>query len=135
MLNANGKRIRLKKFRKSNVDLGKLILAVRAIAAEQPDRIYTKDGPYGVCLYRRTVQSDGTMRGCIIGEALRRSGWSTTGLDSSEMGGIQFILVDVFKLHSDNRQVVWLGRVQGEQDAGKTWANAVLAADKATPLA
>ena len=133
MLNANGKRIRLKKFRKSNVDLGKLILAVRAIAAEQPDRIYTKDG--GTCLYRRTVQSDGTMRGCIIGEALRRSGWSTTGLDGWKMGGIRFILVDVFKLHSDNRQVVWLGKVQGGQDAGKTWANAVLAADKETPLA
>lgn len=122
---------RLKKFNKRNVSLSALILAVRAIAAEKPDFVYTNDGYQ--CLYRPKRLKSGVVSGCIIGEALRRIGISTAGLDTPGANGINTQLGRVgFNMNS--QRVKWLGEVQAQQDTRGTWGTAVSMADKEYPL-
>ena len=123
---------RLKKFRKNNIDLTKLVAAVRALAAENPERVYASCSVAG-CVYKPTKQQDGGTYGCIVGEALRRIGVSSTGLDSVD--GEQGIYSRLFQIGiRDDVQIDWLTKVQGLQDSGTSWSEAVLKADDCLPL-
>jgi len=126
---------RLKRFSRNTVNVSKLILAVRSLAAAFPDFIYEKPNKDSMCLYKRTRQPGGEMSGCIIGEALRKTGVSTAGLDKAASSGINYQLDRVGLLPEDARQSVWLAEVQSEQDSGHTWAEAVRIADQNAPLA
>jgi hypothetical protein len=120
---------RLKKFHKSSVEAGKLIMAVRAQAEAHPDRIYTGLSN-GECQYKPHRQPDGTVTGCIIGNALRSIGVSTTGCEGR---GISTLL-ERYEI-GNLRQLAWLRKVQMEQDLHHQWADAVTTADRLCPLA
>lgn len=122
---------RLKRF-SASVDLDALILAVRTIAAQHPDRIYKKvvvSKFTTTCQYKPSMQADGTMSGCIIGEALRMIGVSTDGLDPGTIDS-HFRRVQL----PDTQKTHWIALVQQSQDASHTWSRAVQSADKYAPL-
>ncbi len=118
---------RLKKFNKKNVNLSALVAAVRALADEFPNRVYRSQG---FCMYRRSKQDDGTMSGCIIGEGLRRTGVSTSGLD--RMGEMGESSIDRwFAKHGIvGNEAAWLNEVQQAQDSNFSWQKARKIADE-----
>jgi hypothetical protein len=122
---------RLKKFTAKNVDLTALVAAVRKLAADRPDFTYSRPSANS-CLYRPTKQAGGGMSGCIIGEGLRACGISTTGLDTESDADIGSHLARVNKSHTHEAR--WLAEVQSNQDFGRSWGEAVVAADKEWPL-
>jgi hypothetical protein len=123
------KKPRLKKFRRSNVHASNLIMAVRDIAKAEPNRVYTKTGT--ACLYKPTKQADGKVKGCIIGEALIRTGISTNGLKFERIS----VLLSEKHIIINERQASWLSAVQTWQDIDHSWGEAVEYADSVAPLA
>lgn len=101
--------------------------AVRAIADEYPEAIYRapEDGP---CSYvEGRVKNGPDTPGCIFGQVLPIPGegfaGSVLGLFLTEDALFQFT-----KKPSKRRQA-WLGLVQGLQDGGLKWGDAVIVAD------
>lgn len=95
------------------------VAAVRAIAAERPDYVYT--APEGEnCQY---AHADGC--GCIIGCALNRLGMSLdelSELDSRALAGIRFIGEG---LGLSEPTIRWATNVQSDQDNSVPWGEAV----------
>jgi hypothetical protein len=94
---------------------------VRAIAKEFPDYKYrpTSNG----CQYKPDHKNP---NGCIIGFAYRRLGVDV--LDHGRYGPI----TELHDWYHDERDqiVAWLSAVQGQQDSGHTWSQAVHVADE-----
>ena len=128
---------RLKKFSRNTVNLDTVIANVRALAEAFPLRIYRSPANATSCQYRPSKQDDGKFSGCIIGEALRASGISTAGLDKqvprSPAEAPKGTGIAAHLLHrgfdTNDTRVMWLKRVQGAQDIGAMWRDAVRSAD------
>ncbi len=127
------KKPRLKTFSKKNLNLSKLILAVRELADKYPDLVY-EEPKGGKCQYKPSRQSDGDMLGCIVGMGLRKIGISLAGLDTKDDTSILGLLEEA-GFDENDRQVAWLAEVQGAQDMDTSWGDAVTSADENAPLA
>jgi hypothetical protein len=127
------------------IDIDALIKAVRELAAENPDFIYSThiDSAGATCLY---TLADGTPD-CIIGQAMARIGQplppQTTNVRNgcaimdNGVGSAYWALafgVEYFDYQTQDIRHSWLQEVQYEQDARATWAAAVAAADRKFPL-
>lgn len=106
-----------------------LIAEVRRLAAENPNFNYKEAcGPEwdGTCTYAPTDQTPA----CIIGQALTNLG--ITRQNVYEGHGVNRFLGDIVGDY-DRQTGHWLAWVQGEQDRGLPWAEAVAAADVEYP--
>lgn len=111
----------------------RLVDAVRKLAAENPDFMYTRqdasnptpDEVFAACNYYPT---EGNPQGCIIGAAMRSLGHD---LDAPAWRCIAAYeaLGDTFGEAIDHGTQAWATAVQANQDAGMTWSQAVRAAD------
>lgn len=106
---------------------GQLITAIREVAADSPDFIYSKPADYfrSKCVY----VVDGKPS-CLIGHAV----WNLGLIDSSlERSGYNDCsaeeLVNHLEMDVDGRELRWLEVVQYRQDQGVPWAWAVARAD------
>jgi hypothetical protein len=111
----------------TDIDLDALVRAVREIAAEKPNHVYKKQPDTGHCLY---VQ-EGGVPGCIVGQAATRIGVPVDALERwNDIGQIGIVLYRISR--SDDR-LSWLIHVQGSQDEGARWAEAVGIAEALYP--
>lgn len=108
-----------------------LIKHVRDLAEENPTFVYQEPGEYGICMY----QHDG-VPACIIGQAFTRTGTPIEMLIEWDKltGGKSVSDIAVDHGITSPRVRGWLARVQQGQDHGKTWRDAVRAADTQHPL-
>lgn len=114
------------------ITVEQLRAAVRAQAAEDPDRVYVKELG-DTCLYEPTVLNS---KGCIVGAALTALGVPPERLPGLPGWGTQSVQFKLSPLvepaATDDR---WTMEVQCRQDDGMTWADAVHAADTKYPAA
>lgn len=111
----------------------KLIAAVRAQAAANPDKVYTPpddDGNGFNCV--NVFNGEGS---CIVGCGALDSSIITPDFEldyhnGSGVHGLNTYLGNPL----DIKEVNWLACVQGEQDRGTEWARAVSFADECYPL-
>jgi hypothetical protein len=104
-----------------------VITAVRELAAEKPDFVYTPDA--GACLYVHP-NSDGTISpGCLIGQAFQRVGVPNEVLLRYNDRNIELVANAGEITDVANIKIGWLTRIQWYQDNSKTWAYAVQQAD------
>jgi len=116
------------------IDAKALIQAVRALAAERPDFVYVADiGSSGPSCYYTT--EDGTPD-CIIGCAMARIGQA---LPAQLRQGVNDCVLLNFgvadpawrrALDGTENEFRWLTAVQGSQDIGHHWSEAVAKADR-----
>lgn len=110
----------------------KFIAEVRKVAASNPDFVYVAPGPEPVegeendCVNVYAGQPS-----CIIGHGA----WNLGLIDASfehanENASGLYSLTKFCQVSLDDGEYRWLGGVQGSQDAGNTWAHAVLDADE-----
>lgn len=113
--------------------LDRIVEEVRHIAAERPEHIYQPDPFITHCSYLTSNDEPG--RGCIIGQAFERVGVSRENLASYEGASASAVVEKLDIPHSTRRdlRMLWLDRVQGEQDTGEAWADAVATADRTYP--
>ncbi len=106
-----------------------LIAAVRELAAEEPGFIYRfyADDPKLACSY---FPNEKNPKGCIVGAAIRlvAPDFDLQPWEGQNAG-------DVVGDFATEEQSNWFNHVQGEQDAGKPWGEAVRLADVEQKLA
>lgn len=121
---------------KQKITWPQLEAEVRRLATERPWNKYGQDGS-GRCAYAAGVCSDGSI-GCIFGQALRACGVNPIEFDSgSEQGqpmDIAGVLEELGLVSGLTRKVMWANEVQGLQDAGEPWGNALAQADECYQL-
>lgn len=116
------------------INLNDVVAAVRTIAAEHPDRVYNREFTDAPCKY---APDDANPFGCIMGFAIRLLGESTDEGDEGRSVGSLLTRRGVRVVDGNNfdiPEVLWLRVVQQMQDRGKTWANAVAAANAGVTL-
>lgn len=112
-----------------SLDDESLVAAVRELAAENPDHVYVapdsvrQNGTVKDCLY---VHEVGEIRtgGCLIGQAVIRCGVPLDEVakwDEAEDSSADDVLPD--SISTEVRR--WAYAVQGQQDRGATWHNAL----------
>lgn len=114
----------------SNITVTVLELAkeARRLAQEFPDRV-------AVCSYTR-YEDDVLVPNCIVGTAANNLGISLEELYSVNTCGIRHMIYNEtpewLDASADNAEpiIAWLGRLQGAQDGGKTWGEALNTADR-----
>lgn len=100
--------------------------ALREVADESPDFIYSATN-YQACHYHKGCHgSSHPERGCIFGEALSKLGFSYKTLERYSKIGSIFEVVS----YADGRECPssWVA-VQNIQDGGGTWGEAIKALD------
>ena len=110
-----------------------LVEAVRALAAENPDFVYVNlkplsDGTNQSCFYVHQT-SEGMTPGCLIGHAAVRAGVPIEDVakwDDKDDAGASYVLPSSIS----ERARDWADYVQGKQDLGWAWSDAVAKADK-----
>lgn len=108
-----------------------LVAAVRAAAAESPDRVYgaDTDGVAGSCVY---FSLDGCPS-CLIGQGLARLGVTLDDVgEYNQSTEILTLAEELFRSDlMDARNLDWLSMAQQVQDQGETpWGDCVTAADE-----
>lgn len=105
----------------------KLIKIIRDLAAEKPDFVYERPslGAFGNgCVYVHAGQPS-----CIVGHAMWRAGLIDHSFEAMADNRHGFgSHITGMKTLTD-REVQWLEEVQGQQDTGAAWSDAVLNAD------
>lgn len=103
---------------------------VRRLARENPDYIYTSP-ENGQCDYFPTPNNP---QGCLIGAAARMAGAS---LDDGDFTAVEASCALILRLdltdddrYANHATLTWLDRVQGWQDEGASWSEAVAYADQ-----
>jgi len=112
-----------------------LVDAIRKLGANYPDAIYEESD--GTCSYSQGNVVDGPDQqiGCIVGQAAASIGVPYEVLvDGGEEGSDVFIdrLINegLIKPDSyDNGKAHWINSVQGSQDGGTEWGEAIRQAD------
>ena len=100
---------------------------IRKLAQEQPDFVYKRPESSSFCLYVHEASDGSKTPGCIVGHALHRLGFS---FDELEIGGTAGEALHRLGISDwDKDTVVWITRVQGEQDTGIPWGQAVARTD------
>jgi len=132
------------------VSIARLADAVRAASIANPDKIYERPTGGG-CKYTHNTETDKMVPGCIVGQgifdltskvvdnttmhgAVNNSNWIIAlGASSGEMDrwGDAAVADDPLTQYL----VQWLRNVQGKQDDGQKWGDAVAYADRATRFA
>lgn len=117
------------------VTIDKLIETVRRLADEHPENVY-RPASVAHCSYVKGKCTPSRKHGCLFGQALRLCGVTKEELDSFEVnggGGIEMLL-DKFGIAYESNRVKWCSTVQGAQDSGRSWRDAVRRADERYPL-
>lgn len=126
------------------MDIKKVIAEVRRLATKYPNTVY-QSTPVGKCYYTMGNTEYCSAQGCIIGQAiiniypdlkeffilidnLNKNG----SLDFTTISALTPLLFGIFD--SENKESLWLLRVQNKQDNQHTWSKAVESADKDYPL-
>lgn len=117
-------------------DPKRLVAEVRALAAEQPDFVYTaidfhpdKLGGGEKCSYVH-----GDVGGCIVGQAALRAGMGLEELREKDNDEDDTSVWDQFEEYGlTNEQLRWLSKVQHSQDIKYPWGAAVDRADDEIP--
>lgn len=119
----------------------KIVAEVRKLAEERPDHVYVSE-VFGQCSYvGAEIGRPNESGGCIIGQALIRTGVSETELAEWETGAHRAwgpdSTVDMMQLdhpgwlgEPSEADMDWLLAVQGKQDRGDSWADAVRLTDQ-----
>lgn len=105
----------------------KLIKIIRDLAAEKPDFVYERPGNYHDgkgCVYVHDGQPS-----CIVGHAMWRAGLIDDSFENMNYNHHGFGGHIPGMKTLTGREVQWLEEVQGNQDCGETWSDAVLNAD------
>lgn len=106
---------------------------VRRLAGERPDFIYNRTtGGFwngnAACVYNATEDREG----CIFGQALTRLGRPVP--EGLEHVSIRAILEHASNMYLTTAQGKWTQAVQGSQDTGLSWSEAVERADRIHPI-
>ncbi|MEQ4716124.1 hypothetical protein [Nonomuraea sp. B19D2] len=106
-----------------------VIDAIKAVAAENLDRVYTAPehmSTSGTCYYGHTDADDeGKLSpGCLVGAAMNRLGVPLETLRRHEETNAFNLLTNLFPLLS-TQTCSFANSAQMEQDGGKTWGEAV----------
>jgi hypothetical protein len=119
-----------------NLSLATLVEEVRKVAAAEPDRKYGCVSVEGEvihsCFYNEHPQKTGTPTACLIGKALKNLGVSVNQSVDSQTPGVVELLrehLEVEEAQQPGPALTWLSDVQGRQDMGNMWADAVAWAD------
>ena len=105
-----------------------LITQVRHLATEYPDARYYKAAGSSFCEYADGPVTNGPgSEGCIMGQAAR-----LLDIDLFTWGRVEIyqLLEDEGWDIGDINAMDWLTQVQQIQDAGSTWGDAIVMADK-----
>lgn len=101
-----------------------LIEAIKAVAAENPDRVYEKESEEALARY---FHGDGGP-GCLVGHGMARCGVKPVDDDHNSYHiaeGIRFGYFEGLEDEGTVDQRSWLSDVQEWQDGGQSWGNAV----------
>lgn len=104
------------------------------LAKKQPDFKYNTSGELATCRYNgpatatatklndynEIVQVGPDCKGCLFGQALQNLGWD----DASELTSSMTIDIVLGFISDKSRLNLWR-QIQGNQDTGKTWSEAV----------
>lgn len=116
----------------SNITTQDLIDEVRKIAEEMPDFVYGSPSTKG-CSYFGQEIGDPTGQCCIMGQAFKNLKVDTSKIDETPVGvstvGELIMNQDIPVTPLNKTQVDWLNRVQGLQDDGVSWGEAVSIVD------
>jgi len=103
-----------------------MISEVRRIAKEYPNAVYSMDNLVFCCY---TKGKCGPGFGCLLGQAMQSAGLRHIANQADEQGEKAISeLFNVLNIHNANDRM-WLSDVQGQQDRGATWEEAVKFAD------
>lgn len=122
------------------MDSGRLepmVREVRRLAAERPDFVYIAQPEHGTAeCYYYGADGKGNGTGCIIGEASKALGASREILQYMDRSrsleqalGFALRRLNVNMMPDERDALQWLGFVQGNQDMGMSWSEAVEEAD------
>jgi hypothetical protein len=115
------------------VNLSTIFWTVTRLAMANPDTKYKKDtlGSGPNCKYAAGECSNGTV-GCIIGQALKASGVTLKPEWDTGNGNTASAIIDdlieeriIEEPEQTGRYKIWLDDVQGSQDTGDTWQEAL----------
>lgn len=113
-----------------------VVAEVRRVASGNPSFVYGEG--LGGCSYFGRGIGDPTGQRCIVGQALHNLGVDMSGVLEAENSLINDgldseieVLIDekVVAVDASPVEVLWLGRVQTNQDRGVPWGRAVAHAD------
>jgi len=119
---------------KTEVTLEAMVERVRFHAAAHPNYVYVtldhtdKD----TCLYFDRFEDGTTACACLLGFALKDLGFTAEDLERHEGKDIPDVIADLgIEPDGDNyfNRVLWLEKVQVEQDNSRSWGQAVAVAD------
>lgn len=117
----------------SNITTQDLIEEVRKIPKEMPDFVYMTGDVAGCSYFGRGI-GDPTGQCCTMGQAFKNLKVDTSKIDETPVGVStvgELIWDQVIPVTSLNKtQVDWLDRVQGLQDDGVSWGEAVSIVDR-----
>jgi hypothetical protein len=116
----------------NTISIRELATEARRLAQQEPDR-------HAVCTYVR-FEDDQMVPNCIVGQAAYNLGISLEDLNSVNACGIRHLTLNVQPewLHikeGDEAHVAWLSTLQGAQDSGRSWGEALIYADRRTIMA
>jgi hypothetical protein len=106
-----------------------LIQSIRKLAADFPDAVYSVEG---YCQY--TEGKCGPGQGCLVGQGMQNCGMGEMAEDADILGeiGVSSFFSKANVKNKNDRN--WLIKIQGNQDNGKPWADAVRLADASFEL-
>ncbi|GAA2294375.1 hypothetical protein GCM10010149_47940 [Nonomuraea roseoviolacea subsp. roseoviolacea] len=109
-----------------------LIDAIKTVAAENPDRVYTSPehmSTTGTCFYvHRDEATDELSPGCLVGAALHRLGVPLETLQRNEDTNAFNLLSKLFPMLT-TQTCSFANSAQMDQDGGRSWGEAVAYAE------
>jgi hypothetical protein len=116
-------------------EIKQLVARVRDLAARYPDAVYKGErGLFGCSYVAGRVDNGPDSCGCLLGQAAQPGTRLHTAMQERSARGIGSMCAGLGAVAVMTLDVEWLHTVQNFQDAGKTWGNAVVIADKIKPL-
>lgn len=117
------------------IKLNDLQKEVRRLANQYPNAIYQSPNGFNGCYYNVGIVANGPdTEGCLLGQAIRNLEpeiFEAITADSDDIVSLICIMNEDFDNSEDEEGDIekWLSIVQGQQDGGKTWSEAVKIAD------
>lgn len=117
------------------MDISEIITKIRELATAYPQATYEQPSDKG-CEYNQGEVHNGPKRlGCIVGQVLPEEWFGTDTFNDHRREASTDLLygLGVTGLYTDKKSTIealWVNHVQGRQDRGETWSEAVKDADK-----